>query len=123
MHQHVEPLGLLEHRLEAAWPFDARDLDTILRAVREPLRRVREVVQVAPRQADRLQERPRLVHGARSVLPGARLRRREHELAEVESARHPVVRGLGLGQRADAVDHRAPAAIFNHPQQRSEVAA
>ena len=31
--------------------------------------------------------------------------RRQHQLAEVLAGLHPLVRGLGLGERADAVDH------------------
>ena len=47
VHAHVEPLRLLEHGLEAARPLRRRDLDAVLRTVREALRRVGQVVQVA----------------------------------------------------------------------------
>jgi hypothetical protein len=38
---HVEPLRLLEHRVEAAWPLGARDLDPIVRPVGKALVRAR----------------------------------------------------------------------------------
>jgi hypothetical protein len=74
MDQDVEALGLLDHRLEAARPLRARDLDAVLGAVREALLRVRQRVEVAGRQADRFEECARRLHG-RLSRPAGRGRR------------------------------------------------
>src|SRR2546422_684781 len=67
VHTHVEPLRLLQHGVEARRPFHARDLDAVLRAVRKPLLRVRQIVQVAAGKPDRLQEGAGVVHAAHPV--------------------------------------------------------
>src|SRR4051812_9487459 len=59
----VEALRLREHGLETARPLGRRDLDPVLRAVGEPLRGLRQLVQVATREADAGEEAPNRVHG------------------------------------------------------------
>ena len=80
VHAHVEALGRLEQRLEAARPLAARDLDAVARAVGEALRRLGQLVQVAGRQAERLEEGSAGAHAA--MLPG-------HDL---EDAAHAAIR-------------------------------
>ena len=50
MDANVEPLRLCEHRLETARALGGRDLDPVLRAVRKPLRRVGQLVQIPARK-------------------------------------------------------------------------
>ncbi len=52
MDDDVEPLGVFEHRGEAARPLRRGDLHAIEGAVREPLLRVRQVQEVAAGQPD-----------------------------------------------------------------------
>src|SRR5207249_10102029 len=47
MDEHAEAFRLLERGLDAAWTFHARDLDPVLRAVREALRRGRQLAEGA----------------------------------------------------------------------------
>ena len=63
VHADVEPLGLLEHGLEAPRPFRARDLHPVLRSVGEPLVGGRVLVQVGRREPGCLEELPRRRHG------------------------------------------------------------
>ena len=62
VHRHVEPLGLLEHRLEAARALGARDLDPVLRAVGEAPGRVGQLVQVARAAAPSTRARVARLH-------------------------------------------------------------
>src|SRR6266536_2081404 len=68
MHADVEPRRLFEHRLEASRPFDARDLDPVLRAVREAQLRVGKLVQVAGRKSDRREKRASFAHQRTSLI-------------------------------------------------------
>src|SRR5439155_3545961 len=68
----IEPIRLLEHGVEAARPLRARDLDPVLRAVREALVRVGQLVQVAGREADRAEEVARRGHAAANLSRAVR---------------------------------------------------
>ena len=83
VHPDVEPLGLLEHGLEAARPLGARDLDPVLRAVGKALRRIGQVVQVARRQPDRAQEVAGLAHPTSVLGSDQAPTRQKAELAPV----------------------------------------
>ena len=90
----VEPRRLLEHCLEAARALGARDLDPVLRAVGEALRRVGQLVQVARRQVDRAEEVARLAHpGDPSLL--------EQRLPALEQRLQLVARGAVRGEQVD----------------------
>src|SRR5262249_27181230 len=56
MHPHCEAVGLLEDRLEAAIALHARNLHTVLRAVRETLLGSRELSEICGRKPERAEE-------------------------------------------------------------------
>src|SRR6266511_924549 len=75
---YLEPLGLADDRLQAGGALRARNLDPVVGAVGEPLRGGGQRAQVAIRQADSAEERPRPRHvGREPVLARARARARD----------------------------------------------
>ena len=80
----VQAPRLLEHRLQAAWAFGARDLDPVLRAVGKALRGRRELVQVPP-------GRPIDSRNARVGSTSRSLRRHRPELRGVRPSSSYVI--------------------------------
>jgi galactonate dehydratase len=67
VHGHLATRGFVEDGLEGPRAFRARDLDPERRPVGEPLRGVRQGVQISRGQTDRLKEGTRGSHGASSL--------------------------------------------------------
>src|SRR4030081_2651368 len=97
MDAHIEPIGFLEDRLQAARALGRRDLDSVLRAVRESFLRVRQVVQVALGQAGRAEERANL-HAA--ILRCFRLRRWGWRRGSCSGTRRPPTSFASLSSSA-----------------------
>ena len=97
VHAHVEALGRLEQRLEAARPLAARDLDAVARAVGEALGRLGQRVEVAAREPERFEEGAAGAH--RAMLSG-------HELDE-HAVHGRALAHVGLRARVERVDVRA----------------
>jgi hypothetical protein len=63
MDANVEPLRLCEDCLETARPFGGWDLDAVLSAIGESLRRVGQLVEIPAREPDVGEEAANRVHG------------------------------------------------------------